>query len=711
MGTTMRDLVSVVFRYSRYLLLLWLMSAIAIGVFYWQAPRSYDSKARVLVSLGTEVKGRADYMNERNMLVAQREQQIRNEQQILQSHDVLLLTSKWILGSPTDKPAPAILADRILEARRYFTGEVPESSMTLRAIAASRDFIGKLFGKSSPSEDREEGLARQLSKSLGVTAIFQSDAVDLSFRYRDPRVAQTVLSLILAAYVDHHIDIFQNTAEASLLGKERDEAMARLQYDLQQLAEFMNSHSIYNDDTQIQGLIAQEQKLDETLSDARAGRQSVVARLKALDTLKQSNQPFERYSTTEARSNTREELSMKLNQALVEQQNLLTVHPVGSRAYQDSEVRINALRHAIAQEPPQVVAQTEQRRSNASELIESELVAMSENQKGEDARISQLMEEKARLKSELTDYTEGLRGLDALKAQLNFTKQESERIGAAYVESHLRALTSRSGITDISIIDSPTWNSEAASPKRSLVLLSTSAILVLGSIGMLFAFSHLDTTMADGHGVARRMGIGLTATLPQMKMNSLGSFAEHFGIVNGKQFARIFQTAQVEASPRKVILIAESNSGEGATLVGYCLARFISMNTNKTVGLIDRTVHPIHAAQDHLIDNSSAMQTLMRTGDNDGSEHKLALLAEGFARIAQKYDYLIVAGGAVKDCPELLSIAGITLATFLIIEAGKTRQAAARNSLELLNSYGFAKVHLILNRRMYVVPEWLMRYL
>jgi hypothetical protein len=225
---------------------------------------------------------------------------------------------------------------------------------------------------------------------------------------------------------------------------------------------------------------------------------------------------------------------------------------------------------------------------------------------------------------------------------------------------------------------------------------------------MLFAFANLDTTMADASAVSRRLGSSLTASLPQMDHGMLGSFENQFAILNSKQFAKIFQAAQADPSPRKVILMTETNSGEGSSLIGYCLSQFIAMNSNKTVAFIDRS--------SHQIETSSATQAsaimlngMTRSAEFNDVERRAGTLVDGFAGISKSYDYLVVSGGPVKDYPELLGLAGITLSTFLIIEAGRTRQASARNSVEVLNSYGFSKVNLVLNRRTYPVPEWLMR--
>src|SRR5882757_662354 len=131
---TLRDLQNTIFRSKRALIIFWVVATLAIVVYYTQTARKYESNARILVSLGSENAGRADYLNNENMQVLQREQQIHNEQQILLSEHVLLTTSRWMLGEPTPgEPAPPMDAE-VLEARRFLTGEAPEPTLLLRTL-------------------------------------------------------------------------------------------------------------------------------------------------------------------------------------------------------------------------------------------------------------------------------------------------------------------------------------------------------------------------------------------------------------------------------------------------------------------------------------------------------------------------------------------------------------------------------------------------
>src|SRR6516225_4463622 len=118
MGLTPRDVLSALFRYWRVLAAFWLLVLLSGLIAYSQTKRLYESRAKLLVSLGTEALGKADYVNGRNVVLQQREQQIHK------SHEVMLAAAQWILGEPTQSsPVPPMATGMIEEARRFLTSE------------------------------------------------------------------------------------------------------------------------------------------------------------------------------------------------------------------------------------------------------------------------------------------------------------------------------------------------------------------------------------------------------------------------------------------------------------------------------------------------------------------------------------------------------------------------------------------------------------
>jgi uncharacterized protein involved in exopolysaccharide biosynthesis len=715
MQFTLRDILNVIFRYARALVVFWVVVLVAALVFYSQTNKLYDSTAKVLISLGSEAAGKAEYLNGKNLQVLQREQQIHDEQQILESHDVLFTTAKWILGDSTPGLVAPVDDSRMQEARRYFTGQEPESTFLLRVVGVVMKAIGSITGKKPTHDQQVEDVAQSLSKALTVKAIFDSDAMDVSFRYRDARVAQTVLTLILASYLDHHIAVFQSAGESDLLKSQLDRSVNQYQARLGEFSNYMNQHRVYNDEAQGNTLIEQREKLKQALDEATADNDAAAARLATLNSINQSLQKFERYSTTEVRNKQRDELSSKLNEAILEEQALLNRHPKGSRADIEEQGKLEELRKLLQQEPDRIEDQTEQRRSKASELVESEIISATEARHGYQARMNTLRDDIKQLDGEMSAYADNLKGFDALKLNLNFAKQESEQMAQVYVDSRLRTLTSQHAITDVSVIDAPTWDWHPASPKKKMVILATIGLLVMGSFAVVLACIALDTTVADSKTAELRLGAPVVSILPLARpAEGAAPFPEAFTTDNHREFARMYQSAQLSTHGAgrggKVILVAEAAAGEGASLLGYGLARFLSRDAHERTAFLDCSANSIAEALS-ATDRAASEPSLLpwpSLKQGQAGVGKVALAAlEEFRR---EFDYVVVAGGAVREATDLLTIGGIVASTFLIIEAGKTRRAAARYSLELLRLYGFQGIKLILNKRVFYVPSWLMRF-
>src|SRR6516162_9692900 len=133
MGLTPRDVLSGLVRYWRVLAAFWLVVLLSVLIAFSQTKRLYESRAKLLVSLGTEALGKADYVGARSVMLQQREQQIHNEQQILESHEVVVTAARWILGDRTQSaPAPPTAGGTIEDTRRFLTFQYTAPSLLQR---------------------------------------------------------------------------------------------------------------------------------------------------------------------------------------------------------------------------------------------------------------------------------------------------------------------------------------------------------------------------------------------------------------------------------------------------------------------------------------------------------------------------------------------------------------------------------------------------
>jgi len=145
---------------------------------------------------------------------------------------------------------------------------------------------------------------------------------------------------------------------------------------------------------------------------------------------------------------------------------------------------------------------------------------------------------------------------------------------------------------------------------------------------------------------------------------------------NYSEFAKIDQTLGDPAAGGKVILLAESGSKEGGSLVGYGLARFLSNYAHEKTAFIDHTSTPFDDSSKYA-DRGGTQPTILNWDQVVSSENGLGA-AVAISKLRQEFAYVVIAAGAVKDTTDLLRLSGIVSAALFIVEAAKTRRSAAR---------------------------------
>ena len=143
------------------------------------------------------------------------------------------------------------------------------------------------------------------------------------------------------------------------------------------------------------------------------------------------------------------------------------------------------------------MGQTENRRTKASEFVESEIINVTQAQRGLQAKLDQLRDDLRKVDSEISSYTTALPGFDSLKLELNSARQESEQLAQVYLQSRLKALTSEKSITNVSVIDKPTFDPNPSSPNGKLFAAATLLLLGFATPALLFSVIILNSTVGD----------------------------------------------------------------------------------------------------------------------------------------------------------------------------------------------------------------------
>jgi hypothetical protein len=234
---------------------------------------------------------------------------------------------------------------------------------------------------------------------------------------------------------------------------------------------------------------------------------------------------------------------------------------------------------------------------------------------------------------------------------------------------------------------------------------------LIGGFAVLLACIGLDGTVADRTAAELHVGVPVVGTFPNQSGESGKlDFRDFFALQNRNEFAKVYQSLRASAPGSRVIMVTETSSGEGASLIGYGLARFLSRDARERTAFIDHTENSIIDSSGSGDAISSQMVLIRRSSEDLAAKSTDGNRIAALSQLREDFDNIVVASGAVKNATNVLSYSDIVSTTLLIVEVGKTRRAAAHYSLDVLQRHGFQNVRLVLNRRSFYLPDWMMRY-
>ena len=202
-------------------------------------------------------------------------------------------------------------------------------------------------------------------------------------------------------------------------------------------------------------------------------------------------------------------------------------------------------------------------------------------------------------------------------------------------------------------------------------------------------------------------------------------------------FASIYNNVLLttDVTPIRSILVCSADEGEGATTVAVGLALAAAEQQTGSVLLIDGNFRKpgVLAAfgQKDLYGLGEIMAGKMEAGcaisataapnlwvmGAGAAQHNnvMKLESPSFMNFLQKlsalYALVLVDGPAVNTCPESVLFASQVDRVFLVVHAGETRVPVVAAALSKLAANGCDKVELVLNRRIFPIPQWIYKKL
>jgi Mrp family chromosome partitioning ATPase/uncharacterized protein involved in exopolysaccharide biosynthesis len=333
--------------------------------------------------------------------------------------------------------------------------------------------------------------------------------------------------------------------------------------------------------------------------------------------------------------------------------------------------------------------------------------------------------------------------VDALQRTLGGTQRVEvdrlmlEELKARRYQAYNAEQLYRHRLIPISVIE------PALTPKNSVAayilryLLSGSAGLLLGLVlgtALVVILSSLDQRLFASWDVQRTLHLPLLGWLPQ-RAASAGLPESGGNMDNGLLQILGHLDAGDASGGGRVVAITSSSRGEGKSYLALRLVMALARGGRSRVLLIDAdptdrslTRHFRKENQpgltEAILDGRALAEATAPSGVTGidlvpaGNPAKRGEL--GFYRRTLKaqidaaraaYDLVVVDTSALLDSNEALICCMAADATLLVIEFGSTRRPVIRQACQKLGEVGVSPQGVILNRRRYLVPDWIYRHI
>lgn len=477
---TLRDVLAVMFRQRRTLLIAFALIFAATLFYGWVSP-SYQAEMKVLVR-----KGRVDPVM-----------------------------------TPAPTPSPEFARGEVSEEELNSEVNLLHDQEVLRTVVQAAGLSQRRhLWESKRAEVREERAVRRLDSRLKVAPIRKTNLVLVTYASSDPATSAAVLESLAAAYLERHLRLRRPTGELTFFDQQMVESKRSLERAEFRLDEFMRTRGVASASVERDLAL---QKLSEA-EYSRLQTQVAIAdnseRIRALET-KLASLPERRTNQIRNAENPLllEKLKSKLLELELRRTELLTRFKPSYKLIIEVEQQIAEAKAAIAAErlapvQEEIIEQDPRHDWAQAELVKAqvELQALKSKESATAILLGHSRASTQRLAAESLQQEELLRNLRAAEEKylLYAGKREESRIGDALDEK---------GILNVAIAERP---SIPALPLRSVWSFAFFGFVCASTIstGLAFAVDFLDPGFRTADEVMSYLGSPVLASLP--RNNAMG---------------------------------------------------------------------------------------------------------------------------------------------------------------------------------------------
>jgi len=650
---TPRDFCWVLFRHKGLILITLLAAVGAAAAYAYLWPEIYEARAALLVKVGREnVSIPAVPASTQGQVIASlglRREDIRSEIELLNNRSLLEQVVSHI-GVERLFPPPQAPQTRIATVKYEIKRGLQKARQQIVEALERVELHRQL------SQEEEAVLA--VSKQLQIEQIRNSDVIEVRFRWPDAEIAQQVVQVLLDRYREHHLQSHKTAG-----GYEFFDTQARLSGQIlrqseRQLADLKRNSGVVSYEQQKQDLLtqidtftAELKQTDSELAQTKAEIDELAAQLSTLVT----------------------RMTTGVNEAVSEARSGLMHQQVRRKALESKRETLQDHIASYRRELGQLDAQDLEIKRLSRQVAIEEQNYLLYQKKLEEARISDV--------------------LDAAR------------------------------VVNVRVIDPPAASFLPVGPHKLSAIVFAGVAALFAAILLAFVLEYFDRSIKKPEHVEAYLGLPLLASISRRRRAHLDEYEPIRGRIG----------AGVNGSRMKTIMVCGPVGGEGASTVarnmGIALtrggrARVVLVDANVRApalhkalgcenqkGLSDATLNGVDIRKlvtQTNVENLYFLSAGLRVEDSLGvlQSKRLAACIE---RLKTSFDYVILDVPPVNKYPDAGILSRLADGVILVVDFASTRRETAQLAEQRLTQNSANIVAAVLNRRKYVIPNFVYR--
>jgi len=492
-----RDILNVLFKHQRKILLTFLVIVAVATVNAFFATPVFETQSSILIKFGREYAYRPEVGEDRPPVALDRQDLINSEIEILMSRDLI------------DQVVQKIGIERL-----YPGLDEPPPLFSMDTLRAALDSLADwLAGREDRPQTLLERATTRFLRNLEIEAVARSNVIRMTFQHTDPEIAALALNTHVDQFKTKRLEVFSGTKLAFL---EEQVAYYRnmLQEGEKRFEAFRQKYGVFSLDQQRSLLLNQRAALDTELKAAENRIEETAQRLTFLRDQQKKVSETVPLGAEADRFPVVDEAKSRLLALQLREQELLARYREESQFVQNVREEMRVVRDFLDRVQDDRTARTRTGKNPIYEQIELDIVRTS-------AENSALVARKAAIEQQIAEIENELRSLDLRDKELqeierdirNF-RQNYDTYVARAEEARISEAMDEQRMVNISVIESAAVPTKPVAPRKTFIIALAIVFGIAAGLGLAFLVEYLSSGFVTPESAGRSLGVRVLGTVP-----------------------------------------------------------------------------------------------------------------------------------------------------------------------------------------------------